>query len=115
MLERRNWNYLEKARKTRLLFIKSLQNNNLIKLSGKIAEKIMATRLSHISQVTDLLDIDQMGGRKKRSVIDAVMTLTHNIELAKNQGNTLSCLMLDVKGAFDHISIYQLLATMKKL
>ena len=69
-------------------------------------EKIKAIRLSYISQVTDLLDIDQMGGRKQRSATDAVITLTHDIELAKNQGNTLSCLMLDVKGAFDHISIY---------
>ena len=76
----------------------------LLNCLGKVAEKIMATRLSHISQVTDLLDMNQMRGRKKRSVINAVMTLTHNIELAKNQGNTLSCLMLDVKGAFDHIS-----------
>ena len=56
-----------------------------------------------------------MGGRKKRSAIDAVITLIHNIELTKNQGNTLSCLMLDVKGAFNYISIYQLLAIMEKL
>ena len=78
----------------------------LLNCLGKIAEKIMTTRLLHISQVTDLLDMDQMGGRKQRSAINAVMTLIHNIELAKNQGNTLSCLMLDVKGVFDHISIY---------
>lgn len=75
----------------------------------------MATRLSHISQITNLLDMDQMGGRKQRSAIDAVMTLTHDIELVNNQGNTLSCLFLDVKGAFDHISIHQLLAIMEKL
>ena len=55
-----------------------------------------------------------MRGRKQRSAIDAVMTLTHDIELARNQGNTLSCLMLDVKDAFDHISIHQLLSINKK-
>ena len=43
------------------------------------------------------------------------MTLTHDIELVRNQGNTLSCLMLDVKGAFDHISVHQLLTIMYKL
>ena len=30
----------------------------LLNCLGKVAEKIMATRLSHISQVTDLLDMD---------------------------------------------------------
>ena len=56
-----------------------------------------------------------MRGRKQRSAIDAVMTLTHDIELVRNQSNTLSCLMLDVKGAFDHISVHQLLTIMYKL
>ena len=56
-----------------------------------------------------------MRGRKQRSAIDAVITLTHDIELAKNQGNTLSCLMLDVKEAFDYISVHQLLTIMHKL
>ena len=75
----------------------------------------MITRLSYISQVTDLLDIDQMKGKKQRSAIDAVMTLTHDIELVRNQSNTLSCLMLDVKEAFNHISVHQLLTIMYKL
>ena len=106
---------LKKLGKPNYSLPKAYRIITLLNCLGKVAEKIMTTRLSHISQVTDLLDIDQMGGRKKRSAIDAVMTLTHNIELAKNQGNTLSCLMLDVKGAFDYISIYQLLAIMEKL
>ena len=59
--------------------------------------------------------MDQIRDRKQRSAIDAVMTLAHDIELAKNQGNTLSCLMLDVKGAFNHILMNQLLSIMKKL
>ena len=43
------------------------------------------------------------------------MTLTHDIELVRNQSNTLSCLMLNVKEAFDHISVHQLLTIMYKL
>ena len=50
----------------------------LLNCLDKVAEKIMATRLSH------LLDMNQMGGRKQKSAIDAVMTLIHDIELAKN-------------------------------
>ena len=64
----------------------------------------MITRLSYLSQVSELLDIDQTEDRKQRSVIDAVMSLTHNIELARTQSNTVSCLMLNVKGAFNHVS-----------
>ena len=63
----------------------------------------MATRLSYLSQVSELLDIDQTEGRKQRSVIDAVMSLTHDIELARTQSNTVSCLMLNVKRAFNHV------------
>ena len=43
------------------------------------------------------------------------MSLTHDIELARTQSNTVSCLMLDVKGAFDHVSTNQLLKIMTKL
>ena len=87
----------------------------LLNCLGKIAEKIMTARLSHRSQVTDLLDKDQMKGRKQRLAVNAVMTLTHDIKLTNNESNTLSCLLLDVKGAFNHISIHQLLAIMEKL
>ena len=64
----------------------------------------MVTRLSYLSQVSELLDIDQTEGRKQRSAIDAVMSLSHDIELARTESNTVSCLMLDVKGAFNHVS-----------
>ena len=87
----------------------------LLNCLGKVAEKIMATRLSYLSQISDLLDTDQTGGRKQRSAIDAVMALTHDIELAWNQKDTLSCLLLDVKGAFDHVSTKQLLRIMSEL
>ena len=60
-------------------------------------------------------DIDQTEGRKQRSAIDAVMSLTHDIELARTQSNTVSCLMLDIKRAFDHLSTNQLLKIMTKL
>ncbi|SLM36388.1 reverse transcriptase [Lasallia pustulata] len=87
----------------------------LLNCLGKVAEKIMAIRLSYLSQISDLLDTDQSGGRKQRSAVDAVMALTHDIELARNQKQTLSCLFLDVKGAFDHVSTKQLLRIMSEL
>ena len=43
------------------------------------------------------------------------MSLIYDIKLARTQSNTLSCLMLDIKEAFDHVSTNQLLKIMTKL
>ena len=85
----------------------------LLNCLGKVSEKIIATRLSFLED--SILDSEQTGGRRQRSAIDAVMSLTHDIQEANNKGKVLSCLLLDVKGAFDHVSIQQLVTVMKKL
>ena len=87
----------------------------LLNCMGKVAEKIMITRLSYLSQTTNLLDSDQTGGRKQRSAVDAVLSLTHDIQTAQNQGQVVSCLLLNVKGAFNHVSLQQLLSVIGKL
>ena len=51
----------------------------LLNCLEKVSEKIIVTRLSYLGETTDLLYPEQMGGRKKRSAIDAVMALTHDI------------------------------------
>ena len=81
----------------------------------KMTEKIVANRLAYFGENSNLLDIEQMGGRKNHSAIDAVMNLVHVIEIANRNKNVLSCLLLDVIGAFDFVSINQLLNVMKKL
>ena len=75
---------LKKLGKLDYSLLKAYRIITLLNCLDKVAEKIMTTRLSHISQVTNLLDMNQMGGRKKRSAINAVITLIHDIELAKN-------------------------------
>ncbi len=47
--------------------------------------------------------------------MNAALCLTHDIQLANHQKRTLSALLLDVKEAFDHVSLNQLLKTMQKL
>ena len=74
---------LKKQRKSDYSLPKAYRIITLLNCLEKVAEKIMATRLSYLSQVSELLDIDQTEGRKQRSVIDAVMSLTHNIELVR--------------------------------
>ena len=52
-----------------------------------------------------MLNKGQTGDRKQRSVINTVITLTHDIQQANNKGKMLSCLLLNVKGLFDHLLI----------
>ena len=56
----------------------------LLNCLGKISEKIIATRLSFLAETSDLLHNEQMGGRKYRAAIDAVLRLLHHITQANN-------------------------------
>ena len=87
----------------------------LLNCLGKIAEKIVATRLSSLCESSQLLYKDQVGGRKQRSAIDAIMALTTDIDNAKQKRLVTSALFLDVKGAFDNVSRDRLLVTMKQM
>src|SRR5207247_4578812 len=81
---------------------------SLLNCLGKVAEKIIATRLSYIAETSDLLDADQMGGRRRKSAIDAVMTLIHDIQLAKHENSVTSVLFMNIKEAYDYVSAYYL-------
>ena len=56
-----------------------------------------------------------MGGRKFRSAVNAVINLTHDIQHAFNKKKVTSCLLLDVKGAFNYVSKNQLLQNLHNL
>src|SRR5438034_3486114 len=94
---------------------KSYRVVSLLNCMGKVAEKIIATRLSYIAETTDLLEINQMGGRKQKSAIDAVITLVYDIQLAKYENKATSVLFMDIKGAYDHVSANHLLKICQKL
>jgi hypothetical protein len=95
--------------------VKAYRPIALLNCMGKVLEKLMATRLSLMAESHDILHADQIGGRPKRSAIDAAMALTHEVEA--NAGNRFmtSALFLDVRGAFDNVSSTRLLATMRTL
>ena len=88
---------------------------SLLNCMGKIGERIFAKRLGYLAETTDLLHHSQMGGRKKKSAIDAVFLLKNFIERNKLAKKKTSALFLDVKGAFDHVSKNRLLNIMKDL
>ncbi len=58
---------------------KSYRVVSLLNCMRKVAEKIIAIRLSYTAETSDLLDADQMSERRQKSAIDAVMTLIHDI------------------------------------
>ena len=82
---------------------------SLLNCMRKVAEKIIATRLFYIAETSDLLDSDQMNDRRQKSVINAVMTLIHDIQLAKHENRVTSVLFMNIKEAYDHVSANHLL------
>ena len=82
---------------------------SLLNCLGKVAEKIIATRLFYTAENSDLLYENQIDDRRQKSAIDAVLSLVHDIQLAKHEKKATSVLFLDIKGAFDHVSANHLL------
>jgi hypothetical protein len=87
----------------------------LLSCLGKVIERIIAKRLSHLAEVSHLLHNSQIGGRLKKSAIDAALLLVDQVQHQKQKGYVTSTVFLDVKGAFDHVSHNQFLQTLRKL
>jgi hypothetical protein len=88
---------------------------SLLNCLGKVSERILAQRLSYLAETTTLLHPSQIGGRLHKSAVDTALLLTTEIELNKKLNRKTSTLLLDVKGAFDHVAKNQLLAILHKL
>ena len=86
---------------------------------GKTLEKILTTKLEYLANTTSLLQDSQLRGRKQRSAINAVLLLLNNIQSKNNRKKARQriaiILFLDVKGAFNYISVNQLLTIYKEL
>jgi Reverse transcriptase (RNA-dependent DNA polymerase)/Endonuclease-reverse transcriptase len=88
---------------------------SLLNCLGKVSERILAQRLSYLAETSPLLHHSQIGGRLKKSAIDAALLLTNEVELNRLVKRKTSTLFLDVKGAFDHVAKNQLLVILQKL
>jgi hypothetical protein len=72
--------------------------------------------LSYTAEINDkLLDFDQMKDRKQRLTINAVLNLIHDAQMMKIHENTLICLLLNIKEAFDYVALKQLVKILIKL
>ena len=88
---------------------------SLLNCLGKISERILAQRLSYLAETTSLLHNTQIGGRLKKSAIDAAMLLTNEIQQNRLAKLITTTLLLDIKGAFDYVARNRLLAILRKL
>src|SRR6266496_3043843 len=80
------------GKKRNWLELKSYRIISLLNCLNKIAEKIVAARLVYLTETTDLLHFNQIDRRRKKSVIDIIITLIHNIQLAKQNKKVSSAL-----------------------
>ena len=71
---------------------------------AKTAEKIITTRLAYLASTANIVNFDQMDSRKQISAIDAVISLVHDIQLAKNDNKITSVLFMNVKEVYNHVS-----------
>ena len=81
----------------------------LLKIPGKVLEKIVQKRLAFLSK--EILPKEQFGAREGYCASDAVLELVHQVKT--NKADT-TAMMIDIKGAFDNVSRDTLLETMTR-
>ena len=81
----------------------------LLKIPGKVLEKIVQKRLAFLSR--EILPREQFGAREGYCASDAVLELVHRVKT--NRADT-TAMMIDIKGAFDNVNRDTLLETMKR-
>ena len=84
-------------------------------LLGKVVEKVVAEQLSQFFEANGKLHKGQMGARKYRSAIDASALPIQKVQEAWKDREIAEALLMDVKGAFDHVFRVQLAQRMTDL
>lgn len=94
---------LPKPNKRDLSSVRAWRPIALLSCLGKGLERLIARLLSKTSLKYGVLSPQQFGALPKRSALDLVGCLIHEIEKARSRGMMSSLLTLDVKGAFDTV------------
>ena len=94
---------IPKNNKKDMALPKSHRPIQLIECLGKLVEKIIAKRITFELGKHELMPFNQFGGRSNSSCLDAGLSLTHDIQTAREKGLVSSFLAVDVKGFFDHV------------
>jgi hypothetical protein len=75
----------------------------LLNCLAKVMEKIIARRLAVMTEFKTLLYMHQIGGRRQKSAINAVMMLIQKVQAnwrTRKRGSITSVLVLDIKNAY---------------
>jgi len=70
---------LRKKEKSDYFTLKVYQIIMLLNCLDKISKKILVTRLSKLTKISDLLYKNQMNDKKEKSAVNAALCLTHDI------------------------------------
>lgn len=106
---------MEKPNKRDRTLVKSYRVISLLNCLGKVVKKLVAEKLSQFCEAKEKLHREQMGERKNRSVIDAAALIIHMVYEIWESKQVAGTLLMDVKGAFDHVSRAKLAQTMADL
>lgn len=76
---------------------------SLLSCLGKGLERLIAKRIAYTAVRDQILHPTQAGALPKRSAVDLVAALVHDIEQALNRGKVATVTTMDILGAFDAI------------
>lgn len=106
---------LKKQKKPDYSIPKAYRVISLLNCLGKVSERILAQRLAYLAETTNLIHDSQIGGRLKKSGIDAAVLLTSYVQDNKRRGLVTSTAFMDVKGAYDHVAHMELVNNLMEL
>ena len=106
---------MEKPNKRDRTLVKSYRVISLLNCLGKVVEKLVAQKLSQFCEAEGKLHSGQMGGRRYCSSIDAAALVINKVYKTWEAKQVAGALLMDVKGAFDHVSRAKLAQRMADL
>ena len=95
--------------------VKSYQVISLLNCLDKVVKKLVAGQLSQFCEEYGKLHKRQMGARKQQSAIDAAAILVQQVHEIWENKKIAGALLIDVKGAFNHVSQAKLAQRMSEL
>lgn len=86
----------------------------LLDCLGKVSEQLQARRLAHFATAMNLVAPTQFGARPGSSMVDAMLTVVHDIDAARDHGLVTSALTFDIKGFFDYVNHTRMLKVLRQ-
>ena len=87
---------------------------SLLPVQGKVLEKIILNRIAKLSDQYNWISSYQHGFRKGKLAVTALENLTNQINLGFLNKCYTSCVLLDIKGAFDNGWHPSIITSLKK-